>query len=142
MKKPKPPKQVTVIARRWFSQNTYHSVRVIFDDIDVVAPFTYGYGDHYMHTAGELILRVRPDLGATFDPANRGETEPSAYGFGSRWCRDHGIKLVVDCVDVQRKGELHSGGIQRCIRCLEAESKKVLFTKDRFICNGCLEVTT
>lgn len=46
-----------VLARRWFDKsNTYHSVRVVYaDNTDVVEPFTYGYGDHYMYTAGKLI---------------------------------------------------------------------------------------
>lgn len=51
------PNEVTVEGRRWFDgANTYHSVRVTTDlGHDLIAGFTYGYGDQYMQTAHELL---------------------------------------------------------------------------------------
>lgn len=95
---------VHVDARRWFERtngNTYHSVSVVVDGEPVgVAPFVYGYGDHYLHTAGEILMRARPALGLV-----------EAYDLG-RWAtrEDLGISLTTDCVDVPRKRDLHNAG--------------------------------
>jgi hypothetical protein len=89
----KKQRTIVVSARRWFDgSNTYHSVRVVDDGKELVAPFEYGYGDHYMHTAGTLL----------------GLKDP--YAFGRRWAVEKGIALVVDVADVQRKKDLHNGG--------------------------------
>ena len=47
---------------RWFDKvngNTYHSVRITRtnDGVVIVAPFQYGYADHYKQTALEMMLR-------------------------------------------------------------------------------------
>lgn len=55
--------EVHVEARRWFHKsmgNTYHTVLVqVFANgewIEMVSDMTYGYGDHYMHTAAMTLL--------------------------------------------------------------------------------------
>jgi hypothetical protein len=85
-------KPVAINARRWFDgQNTYHSVRVIFNDgTERVAPFAYGYGEQFLHTAGELCGMADP------------------YDCTTRWCRE--AKVTIDVVDVTRRGDLHENG--------------------------------
>jgi hypothetical protein len=51
-----------VYGARWFDKvngNTYHSSRIVRteDGAVIVAPFQYGYGDHYKQTALGAILR-------------------------------------------------------------------------------------
>ena len=50
---------VLVQGRRWFQKscgNTYHSVRVIEDGIEIaIKPFSYGYGNQWMQTGAELL---------------------------------------------------------------------------------------
>lgn len=64
---------VEVHARRWFEQtngNTYHAVRVVIDGETVaVVPFTYGYGTHYLHTAGLAIIEAGHPFGDLLEPA-------------------------------------------------------------------------
>jgi hypothetical protein len=80
-------KPVAINARRWFDgQNTYHSVRVIFNDgTERVAPFAYGYGEQFLHTAGELCGMADP------------------YDCTTRWCRE--AKVTIDVVDVTRRDD-------------------------------------
>jgi hypothetical protein len=89
------PLPISVSARRWYDgQNTYHSVSVTFDDgSEAVEPFEYGYGDHWQHTAGLLI----------------GDDAQKAY-HTLRRLRESGHVVATDCVDVQRKRDLHNGG--------------------------------
>lgn len=85
------PKPTHISARRWFDgQNTYHSVCVTFDDgTQAIAPFEYGYGSHYIHTAGKLCgLECPYDLIQIVQDLN----------------------IPLDVVDVQRKRDLHHGG--------------------------------
>ena len=87
---------IHVNARRWNDRdgNTYHSVSVMVDGEHVgTAPFTYGYGDHFTHTAGVL-------LGL-----------PDPYDAGRwAWAQDSGHKMTYDVVDVPRRRDLHNGG--------------------------------
>jgi len=54
-------KKFTCTAVLWFDShygNTYHSVRIIRhkDNITIVHPLTYGYGEHYKQTTLKLML--------------------------------------------------------------------------------------
>lgn len=54
---------ITITAKRWFQKsygNTYHSVEVsklVDDSWQTVGrvPFCYGYGDHYLNTAADIL---------------------------------------------------------------------------------------
>lgn len=97
------PLPLHIAARRWFDRangNTYHSV-VIYQNGAIVAeaPFSYGYGDHYMQTAAELIEH----LGIVPPPTQyaNGGSEPLHL-----WTERVGLIYSVDCIDVQRKKDL------------------------------------
>ena len=53
---------ITIIGRRWFQKtygNTYHSVVVLVDGEEIGRePFAYGYGDQYIQTAHELLVKA------------------------------------------------------------------------------------
>ena len=54
----------TVIAKKWWDRvngNTYHSVRCVRhkDNVVVVGPFQYGYGEGYKQTALEVMVEAR-----------------------------------------------------------------------------------
>lgn len=93
-------------ARRWFQKtygNTYHTVRVqVINDqgdtiADLTSPITYGYGDHYMHTAGQL-LKTHGHTPDDFDP----------YDFGHRKSVvGPAANVTRDVVDVPRRKDLH-----------------------------------
>lgn len=54
----KKTKNITVLGRRWFQKlygNTYHTVTVITDNETLESPVTYGYGDAFLQTAGEML---------------------------------------------------------------------------------------
>lgn len=86
---------IAVCARRWFDgANTYHSVRVVFDDgTEACEPFEYGYGDAWLTTAGIL-------CGADSQSAHR----------VLRDLRESGRVVAVDVVDVRRRRDLHNAG--------------------------------
>lgn len=47
-----------IYGRRWFQKsycNTYHTVRVIANGEELESGITYGYGNHYITTAAELL---------------------------------------------------------------------------------------
>ena len=57
--------EIYIEARLWFQKsygNTYHTAKVdIYDKSSkqwttLVSPMTYGYGEHYKHTAASLLL--------------------------------------------------------------------------------------
>ncbi len=53
----------TCNAVKWFDKvngNTYHSVKVVnnLNGKVIVAPFQYGYGEQYRHTALDVMLRA------------------------------------------------------------------------------------
>lgn len=86
-------KNITVIGRRWFQRlygNTYHTVTVITDKDTLQSPQTYGYGDHYLQTACEMLDKA---------------------GYDIQWplwkaCQDKKIRLVTDVTDVNRQKDL------------------------------------
>lgn len=97
------PQSIVVQGRRWRQRtygNTYHTVSVIVDGEHIgTSPITYGYGDHYMQTAHEILVEkgVLP--------------EPERYPSGARqplWrqCQEMVIALHYDAIDVARKKDL------------------------------------
>ena len=98
--------QITIVARRWFQKtggNTYHSCEVYVNGEMVGrAPYTYGYGEHYLQTA----LEIMQNAGV------REKTDRRANGMGEDYLdfrddmRDHRDKFVVTCTDVTRKRDL------------------------------------
>jgi hypothetical protein len=94
-----------VSIRRWFQPtygNTYHTVRVWIDGGEpLTSGRTYGYGDHYWHTLGEL-LADHTEL-ARLLPAVR-----SAYDVSARAMREAGHTVTVEVADVKRRKDLHT----------------------------------
>ena len=85
-----------IIGRRWFQKtygNTYHSVTVIVDGETVgTCPMTYGYGDQYIQTAHEMLVKA-------------GEFA----GDYSAFCQDrmdHRDKYTITVSDVARQKDL------------------------------------
>jgi len=54
-------KIVEVSARRWFQKsygNTYHKVKVyVNDELIGTSPITYGYGEQYLQTAKDILIK-------------------------------------------------------------------------------------
>lgn len=85
------PTQISIQGKEWFDKvndNSYHSVRVsvwyagtpAHLPTEYAAPYQYGYGDHYLQTAGELLQSV-------------GVLE-TVKGLGiTRFCRENNIVL-------------------------------------------------
>lgn len=102
-------KTIEVHARRWFQKsygNTYHSVRVVVDGHTVgVRSDVYGYGRHYMHTAGEILIDAGFGLSDAYDLA-------AAFRYDDEAARPVGFmggerfELVETVEDVGRKRDL------------------------------------
>lgn len=93
------PTTLTIIGRRWFQKsagNTYHSVDVIVDGIQVWQSCrTYGYGDHYVQTAFEWL-------------ESAGLVTLERYPNGMKqwpwqWAQDNGVQLDCRVTDVPRR---------------------------------------
>ncbi len=91
-----------ISARRWFDKvngNTYHSVVVTFPDGTTrLHGMTYGYGEHYLQTALELMN------GGEYPKYEKSGNPKPLW----TWAEENGVKYVVDCVDVQRRKDLHA----------------------------------
>lgn len=109
-----PTMHVHVNARRWFQPtygNTYHTVTVTVTATgpggERFAPYTlgpsdltYGYGEHFLHTAGVLLVEAEL-MPSDFDPYDL---------HGNILQREHPtVTLTYDVADVPRKGDLHNG---------------------------------
>ena len=95
--KTKKPKSIFVQGRRWrdSSGNTYHTADIIVDEYEVyTTPITYGYGDHYVQTAGEWLVEQGYLKG---DTARR-----------PAWtlAREQGIDFDYEAQNVRRKKDL------------------------------------
>ena len=81
-----------IYGRRWFQKsygNTYHTVTVIVNGEEMKSGITYGYGNHYLQTADDMLRNAGYDI-----PENNGE----AYAMMTKY--DH------DAEDVKRKKDL------------------------------------
>lgn len=79
-------------AKRWFQRsygNTYHTVKVFVNGEVLKSEITYGYGNHYLQTAAELLKDNGYEI-----PENSGEAFRLVSGY------DHTVE------DVKRKKDL------------------------------------
>jgi hypothetical protein len=96
----KRPKTLIIEGRRWFQKsygNTYHTVYVTDENGRMVAQtesFTYGYGDHYLQTAEELVRKAL-DL-----------KEPTRHEWGVSYLRKQGFTVHYHVKDVPRQRDL------------------------------------
>ena len=86
---------ITVIGRRWFDKvngNTYHTAEILIDGKPVhKVPFTYGYGEQYVQSAGEWLHK-------------QGLIKLERYSNGGgqmlwTYCRDKGITFYHSASD-------------------------------------------
>lgn len=95
--------QVHVSARRWSGNiygNTYHTVKVwVNGEVIGVSPVSYGYGDSWMQTAGDVLR----DAGLFAEIFGTDDV----YAIGSYAMREAGVTSEV--VDVKRRRDLHLG---------------------------------
>jgi len=96
-------KTLHISGRRWFEKtngNTYHS-SIIYVDGEFYGKieFTYGYGDHYIQSATQLLDKagLLPGLEHLIHGGNE-----SLW----RYCERSGIKLITEVSDVARKKDL------------------------------------
>ena len=81
-----------IYGKRWFQKsygNTYHTVTVIVNGEEMKSGITYGYGNHYLQTAADMLRNAGYDI-----PKNNGE----AYAMMTRY--EHEV------TDVKRKKDL------------------------------------
>lgn len=81
-----------IYGKRWFQKsygNTYHTVTVIVNGEEMKSGITYGYGNHYLQTAADMLRNAGYDV-----PDNNGE----AYAMMTKY--DHNAE------DVKRKKDL------------------------------------
>lgn len=81
-----------IYGRRWFQKsygNTYHTATVIVNGEEMKSDITYGYENHYLQTAADMLRNAGYDI-----PENNGE----AYAMMTK-C-DH------EATDVKRKKDL------------------------------------
>ena len=81
-----------IYGHRWFQKsygNTYHTVTVIVNGEEMKSGITYGYGNHYLQTAADMLRNAGYDI-----PEDNGE----AYAMMTRY--EH------DAEDVKRKKDL------------------------------------
>ena len=81
-----------IYGRRWFQKscgNTYHAVTVIVNGEEMKSGITYGYGNHYLQTAADMLRNAGYEI-----PENNGE----AYAMMTKY--EH------EAIDVNRKKDL------------------------------------
>ena len=81
-----------IYGKRWFQKsygNTYHTVTVIVNGEEMKSGITYGYENHYLQTAADMLRNAGYDI-----PEDNGE----AYAMMTKY--DH------DAEDVKRKKDL------------------------------------
>lgn len=86
---------IEIIGRRWFQKsmgNTYHTVQILLNgELLAESEMNYGYGDHYLQTAMDLIA-AHTDLKPTW---------PLTV-----WARENGVDLRISVQDVSRRRDL------------------------------------
>ena len=83
-----------IYGRKWFQKscgNTYHSVRVIVNDEELYIGCAYGYGNHYIQTALDLLIENGFDV-------------PTEYGKFLTFMSKNNFEY--SAVDVDRKKDL------------------------------------
>jgi hypothetical protein len=99
--------QIQIIGRKWFDRtygNTYHTVEVYVNNKFIAkSPITYGYGDHFVQTAFE-ILQEKGIFKKTGERLGSG-IDKDFYEFQTKTRRDPGMVLI-SCTDVTRKRDL------------------------------------
>ena len=98
-----PIEAIEVQGRRWFRRgpgNTYFTARIYVNDKLVhTLPVQYGYGNHYLDVAFDwLDEHGYINLGKNSNGSRR--DQPWNY------CKDHGIKLSYEAVDVSTRRDL------------------------------------
>ena len=98
-------KTLTLIGRKWFQKsagNTYHSVSIVLDGIEVWASGRcYGYGDQYQQTAMEwLAENGYPELGERHENGCLKNAPLSLY------CRNNEINFSAQAINVARERDL------------------------------------
>ena len=81
-----------IYGKRWFQKsygNTYHTVTVIVNGEEMKSGIAYGYGNHYLQTAADMLRNAGYDI-----PENNGES----YAMMTKY--EH------DAEDVKRKKDL------------------------------------
>lgn len=95
-------KSIVILGRRWFERvngNTYFSAEIFVNGNHVhKIDYEYGYGDQYAHEAGAWLDK---NGWIALERYSNGSAQPLWY-----YCRDHGISLIQNVVDVQRKKNL------------------------------------
>ena len=75
-----------IYGKRWFQKsygNTYHTVTVIVNGEEMKSGITYGYGNHYLQTAADMLRNAGYEI-----PENNGE----AYAIMTKY--DHNAEDV------------------------------------------------
>lgn len=81
-----------IIGRRWFRKsfgNTYHTATIIVNGEELKSDITYGYGNHYLTTAADLLRDNGYDI-----------PEDSGQAFALMTKYEH------DAIDVRRRKDL------------------------------------
>lgn len=81
-----------IIGRRWFQKsfgNTYHTATIIVNGEELKSDITYGYGNHYLTTAADLLRDNGYDI-----------PEDSGQAFALMTKYEH------DAIDVRRRKDL------------------------------------
>ena len=89
-------KSITIIGRRWFQKtngNTYHSVQIFVNTMEIKLPYEYGYGDQYYDTAVNWLV-------------TNGYIIPENGESPKEWAKRNGVNMVSVVVDVARMKDL------------------------------------
>ena len=93
-----------IIGRRWFqrgSGNTYHTATIYVDGKCIhKSEITYGYGEHFLHTAGEWLEANG------YMPERRHWHNGGADPLWKYFRDDRGVNYSVETIDVDRKKDL------------------------------------
>lgn len=89
-------KSLFIVGRRWFARlygNTYHKTYITINGQTVESEETYGYGDHYLQTAHELLQGM-------------GLFVQFKYHEFTHWLYEHREIAAHDVADVAREKDL------------------------------------
>ncbi len=95
-------KSITIIGKRYFDNNgnTYHSSEIYLNnEFYKKIDFHYGYGDHYIQSAYQLLIadKILKDV-KKFENGN--------YEMFWAYCDRKNIKRITSVADVKRKKDL------------------------------------